>query len=114
MPVWRALGGIVQIERDGISYVLERDRDALFVDSRDPEQFQAGSLPGARNIPLAEIGQAMTDGRLPMEDPSRRIVVFGTDGVQSRDVAQALARRGALINVAYFDGSFETILALAP
>lgn len=71
-------------------------------------------MPGARNIPLAEVSQAMSDGRLPMEDPSRRIAVFGEDGAQARGVADVLASRGALINVAYFDGSPATILALAP
>ena len=114
MPIWRALGGIVQIEQDGIRYVLEADRGATFIDSRDRDQFQTGTLAGARNIPLAEVGQAMSDGRLPMEDPGRRIVVFGEDGTQARAVAEALATRGALNNVAYFDGSPQTVLALAP
>lgn len=39
MPVWRAPGGIMQIEPDGIRYVLEHDWGAVFVDARDPDLF---------------------------------------------------------------------------
>jgi len=44
IPVWRALDGATQIEFDAVAYVHEMDRTAVFIDARDPEDFQAGTL----------------------------------------------------------------------
>jgi rhodanese-related sulfurtransferase len=86
IPVWRALVGLTQIEPDGIRYVTENDRTAVFIDARDAAEFKAGSIAGARNIPqsglkpgkdVGEILAAKNDGRLPMEDHNTRIIVFG-------------------------------------
>jgi rhodanese-related sulfurtransferase len=105
-PTWRALVGSMQIEPDGVRYVLEGDRTAVFVDARPPEESGAGSVPGARNIPLAEVEAAKDDGRLPMEDHNTRIVVFGADAAQARAVAEAIARN-AFHNVTFLAGSVE-------
>ena len=122
-PVWRALGNVMVVEPDGVRYVVERDRTAVLLDARDPAEFTAGTLPGARNLPHArllpgkdvgEIRAAKDDGRLPMDDHNTRIIVFGRDGRQAHAVAAAVARE-AFHNVTYFDGSFEGIrAALAP
>jgi hypothetical protein len=84
-PTWRALVGVMHIELDGIRYVLEGDRTAVFVDARPTEGFEAGSLSRSRNIPLPEVLVTNDDGRLPMDDhnthaswrsgatPSRRV-----------------------------------------
>jgi rhodanese-related sulfurtransferase len=121
IPVWRALGGLTQIELEGIRYVHASDRTAVFLDARDLEGFSAGSLPGARNLPASglkpgkdagEVKKAKDDGRLPMEDHNTRIVVFGRDGAQARMVAEALVKE-AFHNVAFFDGPFPTIKAAA-
>lgn len=65
-------------------------------------------LPGKD---VGEVFAAKNDGRLPMEDHNTRIVVFGPDGGQASDVAEALARE-AFHNVTYFAGTFEEIRAL--
>ena len=117
IPVWRALVGLAEIELDGVQHVLQHDRTAVFLDARDTEEFNAGSLPGARNIPLSvvepgkdigEVRRAKDDGRLPMEDHNTRIVVFGRDAAQARALAEAIARE-AFHNVAYFPGQFEAL-----
>ena len=114
IPVWRALGGVCQIEVEGLRYVLQQDRTAVVIDAREPEQFRAGTLPGARNIPrslilegkdVGEIKRAKDDGRLPMEDHNTRLIVIGSEAAAARYVAQALARE-AFHNVAFFAGSF--------
>ena len=46
-----------------------------------------------------------------MEDHNTRIVVFGQDGAQAREVAEALARE-AFHNVAYFAGTFDALSEL--
>jgi rhodanese-related sulfurtransferase len=39
IPLWRALGGLTEIEPEGLRYVLAGDRTAVFIDARDPEPF---------------------------------------------------------------------------
>jgi rhodanese-related sulfurtransferase len=109
-PVWRALVGIMEIETDGVRYVRDSDRTAVFVDARSPDEFRAGSLPGARNIPLADVTKAKDDGRLPMGDHNTRIIVFGLDAAQARAVVEELAKN-AFHNVAYFPGSLDELMA---
>jgi rhodanese-related sulfurtransferase len=109
-PTWRALVGVMQIEVDGVRYVRDSDRTAVFVDARPTQEFQAGTLPGARNIPLAEVTAAKDDGRLPMEDHNTRIIVFGADAEQARAVTAELAKN-AFHNVAFFPETLEVLAA---
>jgi rhodanese-related sulfurtransferase len=117
IPVWRALGGLTEIELEGVQHVFQSDRTAVFLDARSAEEFRAGTLPGARNIPqsavepgkdVGEVRKAKDDGRLPMEDHNTRIIIFGRDAVQARGLAEAIARE-AFHNVAYFPGSFDAL-----
>jgi rhodanese-related sulfurtransferase len=109
-PTWRALVGVMEIELDGVRYVRDGDRTAVYVDARAPEEARAGSLPGARNIPLADVTKAKDDGRLPMEDHNTRIIVFGSDAAQARAVTAELAKN-AFHNVAYFPGALDELIA---
>lgn len=115
IPVWRALGGICEIEAEGLRHVFGQDRTAVLIDVREANDFGVGSLSGARNIPrslvlegkdVGEVKRAKDDGRLPMEDHNTRIVVVGRDAAEARYVAQAIARE-AFHNVAYFPGTFD-------
>lgn len=109
-PTWRALVGVMQIELDGVRYVRDGDRTAVFVDARPGQDFAGATLSGSRSIPLEDVSAAKDDGRLPMEDHNTRIVVFGSDTEQARAVATALAKN-AFHNVAFFDGSLEDLVA---
>lgn len=115
IPVWRALGGVTQIQPEGARHVFANDRTAVFIDARDAAKFKAGSVAGAKNLPqsglkpgkdVGEVKAAKDDGRLPMEDHNARIIVFGRSGEQARSVAEAIALE-AFHNVAFFDGDFE-------
>ena len=121
IPVWRALGGITEIEAEGVQYVREKDQTAVWIDARDPAEFTANSIPHARNLPLSgvkpgkdvgEVKKAKDDGRLPMDDHNTRIIVFGRDGAQARAVAEAIARE-AFHNVSYFAGPLERLRTAA-
>jgi rhodanese-related sulfurtransferase len=121
IPVWRALGGITEIEAEGVQYVMEQDQTAVWIDARDPEEFSAHPIPKARNLPLSgikpgkdvgEVKKAKDDGRLPMEDHNTRIIVFGRDETQARAVAEAIARE-AFHNVSYFAGPLEKMRTAA-
>lgn len=115
IPVWRALGGVSEIETEGMQHVLALDRTTVLIDARERDDFEAGSILGARNIPrslvlegkdVGEVRRAKDDGRLPMEDHNTRIIVVGQDAAAARYVADALARE-AFHNVSYFAGTFE-------
>jgi rhodanese-related sulfurtransferase len=117
IPVWRALGGICEIELDGLTRVLAADQTAVVIDSRDAAEFTAGSLHGARNIPrslvldgkdVGEVKRAKDDGRLPMNDHNTRIVVIGRDAAAAEYVAKALTRE-AFHNVSYYSGSVDSL-----
>lgn len=121
IPVWRALGGPTEIEPEGLRHVATDDRTAVLIDTREPAAFQAGSLPGARNLPrsgvlegkdVGEVRRAKDDGRLPMEDHNTRLIVVGRDAREARHVAEAITRE-AFHNVSYFPGSFEEARAAA-
>ncbi len=113
IPVWRALGGVTEIETDGLRHVLTRDRTAVVIDARDTSAFRAGTVPTARHIPrvgvlegkdVGEVRRAKDDGRLPMNDHNTRIVVIGSTPADARYVAEALTRE-AFHNVAFYSGS---------
>ena len=115
IPVWRALGGLTEIEAEGLRHVVANDPTAVLIDAREVDVFRTGSLPNARSIPrsgvlegkdVGEVKRAKDDGRLPMEDHNTRLIVIGREVTEARYVAEALARE-AFHNVAYFRGRFE-------
>lgn len=117
IPMWRAAGGVCQVELEGIRHIVANDGTAVVIDAREPADFQHGTLRGARNIPrslvlegkdVGEVKRAKDDGRLPMEDHNTRILVVGADGSAARYVAEALTRE-AFHNVSYFAGPFATV-----
>lgn len=116
-PTWRALVGLMEIELDGVRYAFRADKTAVFIDARDPAEFTAGTIAGARSVPqsglqagkdVGVIKAAKDDGRLPMEDHNTRLIVFGKTSVQARAVAEAIAKE-AFHNVAYFVGTYDTL-----
>ena len=122
VPVWRALGGVCEIDLAGLRYVLAQDRTAVLLDVREAEEFRKGTLPGARNIPrslvlegkdVGEVKRAKDDGRLPMEDHNTRVIVLAADPSQARYVAEAVARE-AFHNVSYFPGTVNEARAAVP
>jgi rhodanese-related sulfurtransferase len=117
IPMWRALGGVCEVELEGVRHIVSLDATAVLIDARESAAFQKGTIRGARNIPrslvldgkdVGEVKRAKDDGRLPMEDHNTRIVVVGTDAAAARYVAEALTRE-AFHNVSYFAGAFAAV-----
>jgi rhodanese-related sulfurtransferase len=111
IPIWRALGGPTAIELDGFKRVFGRDQTAVFIDARSAEEFTKGSLPGAHSAPVKDV----VDGKLkkfglPEDDFNRRVIVFGRDDAQARELADVLSKR-PWHNVAYFPGSYDALAA---
>jgi rhodanese-related sulfurtransferase len=91
-PVWRALGGVMQMEPEGFDRVWKDDRTARIYDTRTSAEYGAGTLPGAIHLPKEEVEKAKDDGRLPMDDHNTRMVVFGSTAAEARATAEALAK----------------------
>jgi rhodanese-related sulfurtransferase len=110
IPVWRALGGPVEIEIAGVVRVFGVDRTAVFVDARAASDFTRGSVAGAVNAPIADVTSGKLKPPLPEDDFNRRIILFGQDAAQARQLAETLSKR-PWHNVSYFAGSFDTLRA---
>lgn len=62
---------------------------AVWIDTRFPAEYQCDGLPGALNLPLNEIRQAMG-----MLDPGREYIVYCQSGRRSSAAAFLLSQRG--------------------
>jgi rhodanese-related sulfurtransferase len=102
-PGWRALGGVMQVEKPALLRLLAQDATSVLVDGIA----EGGRKPRLRNavsIPLSDASRAKDDGRLPMTDHNTRIFVVASNGTEARSVAEAIVR-DAFHNVTFFDGA---------
>lgn len=76
---------------------LGTDAAPLLVDVREPEEFAAWAIPGARNVPLGQLGVWIAEVRA-----HREVVVVCASGARSARAAAAL--RGAGIDALNLDG----------
>ena len=106
-PGWRALGGVMQVEKPALLRLLEQDKTSVLIDGRA----QADLKPRLRNavsIPLRDASKAKDDGRLPMTDHNTRIFVVADTGAEARAVAEAIVHN-AFHNVTFFDGTISDL-----
>ena len=90
-------GSIVNIQPQRVAeWVREDASGRLYMDVRDPEEFQSGHIPGARNIRLPEVSATERD---PALNTFNTIVVYG-DGAYS---ARAIAMTKRLLGLGYKD-----------
>jgi rhodanese-related sulfurtransferase len=109
-PGWRALGGVMQVEKPALLRLIAQDATSVLIDGRA----KAGLKPRLRNavsIPLPQASQAKDDGRLPMTDHNTRIFVIGINGSEARAVAEAIVR-DAFHNVTFFAGAITDLSEL--
>jgi rhodanese-related sulfurtransferase len=106
-PGWRALGGVMQVEKPALVRLLAQDASAVLIDGSET----VGSRPRLRNavaIPLADASKAKDDGRLPMTDHNTRIFVVAGNGAEARAVAEAIVH-DAFHNVTFFGGEISDL-----
>ena len=109
-PGWRALGGVMQVEKPALLRLLEQDKTSVLIDGRA----RADGKPRLRNavwIPLRDASKAKDDGRLPMTDHNTRIFVVAGNGDEARNVAEAIVH-DAFHNVTFFDGTIADLAEL--
>ncbi len=81
---------VTQASRLTVAQADEHDAtDVQFVDIRNAGELEAGTIPGARHIPLAEL-----PGRLDELDPTRPVVLYCASGWRSSVAASLLRARG--------------------
>jgi rhodanese-related sulfurtransferase len=111
IPVWRALGGPVEIDLDGILRIYQIDRTAIFFDARSAADFAKGSIAGAHSVAADTLGDdGLAKAPLPRNDFNTRVILFGRDGTQARKLADAIGRT-PFQNVSYFPGTYEALAA---
>jgi rhodanese-related sulfurtransferase len=108
LPVWRALGNTVRTDFAGFAYIFNRDRTAVFVDARTPQDFLADTVTCAVNIQPGEATAANDNGRLPLWDKGARVVVFADDPQLAKKVASEIAKK-AYWSSSYFSGTFADL-----
>jgi rhodanese-related sulfurtransferase len=114
IPVWRALGGPVEIELEGIVRIFGVDRTAVYFDARPAAEFARGTITGAHNVPADALNDdALEKAPLPRSDFNTRLIIFGRDGVQARRLADAIGKT-PFQNVSYFPDSFEELVKALP
>ena len=69
--------------------IADRVDDVQLIDVREPDEWEAGRIEGARHIPLGELGN-----RLGEIDRGRPVVAVCRSGSRSGKAADALRARG--------------------
>lgn len=82
----RTLGG----GKTATSIVKQKlESGAFIVDVRTPDEFRDGAYPGAKNIPLSDIGRRINE--IPRDKP---VVLYCRSGARSSSAARALKQAG--------------------
>lgn len=76
-------------------------RKAQLIDVREQNEFEAGHILGARNIPLSQLKM-----RLPEIRPDKPVYLYDQTGMRSARAAQLLHRKG-YHQLFYLEGGFK-------
>lgn len=71
--------------------LLINREDALVLDVRDPAEFAGGHIPEAKNVPLAKLGERISE---LAQYKDRPIVVVCASGMRSATACNQLAKAG--------------------
>jgi rhodanese-related sulfurtransferase len=111
IPFWRAFGGAVEIEVEGIVRIYKIDQTAVFFDARSAADFAKDTLAGAHNVPADKLAtDGVRNAPLPRDDFNTRVILFGKDKAEARALADAISKT-PYQNVSYFPGSYEELAA---
>ena len=92
-----------QITVDEAVAMMEIERGYIILDVRRPDEFAAGHIPGAINVPNETIGTA----EIPeLPDKDQLIMVYCRSGRRSKEAAGKLAKLG-YTNIVEFGGILD-------
>jgi rhodanese-related sulfurtransferase len=98
---WAMLTSSTEVRELGLDELRARPSDAVVIDVREPEEFTSGHVPGACNLPQAEIATRLDE--VPRDRP---VFVICQGGFRSLRAAQFLSQCG-LSNLASVKGGTE-------
>lgn len=76
-------------------------RKAQLIDVREPNEYEAGHILGARNIPLSQLKTRLQELR-----PDKPVYLYCQSGMRSGRAAQLLSRKGYK-NLSHLQGGFK-------
>lgn len=78
-----------QIKADELQAKLQAGEELMLIDVREMWEFNSGSVPGAINIPLSELGIMVRD-----LEPEKHYITICAMGMRSLDAAYLLSSHG--------------------
>jgi rhodanese-related sulfurtransferase len=90
-PYLRRVGGGPSVSAAQATHLMNRE-DALVVDVRDPGEYGAGHILGAKNLPLSRIGTGGSEIAAKRKD--KPVIVYCDTGNRSAKAASALKNQG--------------------
>lgn len=81
--------GVQSVNAEQFAKEMEKQRDFLLIDVREPHEFRRGHIRGARNIPLSQLPE-----QLSSVTTDKRILLYCQSGVRSRQAAKFLSQKG--------------------
>lgn len=87
-PLFRRSAGGPWVNTAEATHLINRE-DALVLDVRDPGEYGAGHILGAKNVPLSRLGDAEVAKR-----KDRPMIVYCEGGERSSKAVAALKRQG--------------------
>ena len=92
-----------QISMDEAVVMMEREADYIILDVRRPDEFAAGHIPNAINIPNESIGTS----EIPeLPDKNQLIMVYCRSGRRSKEASEKLVKLG-YTNIVEFGGILD-------
>ena len=95
--------GYRQISMDEAVKMMRDEKDYIILDVRRPDEYAAGHIPGAINVPNEDIGTAEI-AELP--DKSQQILVYCRSGRRSKEASEKLVKLG-YTNIVEFGGILD-------
>lgn len=92
-----------QVSMDEAIDLMSRETGYIILDVRRVDEFAAGHIPGAINIPNESIG---TDEILQLPDKDQLILVYCRSGRRSKEASQKLVNLG-YTNIVEFGGILD-------
>jgi rhodanese-related sulfurtransferase len=79
--------GLRTLKSEQFQAELESADKPLLIDVREPAEFKAGHIPGARNIPLSQL-----QARIHEIPKDRKLLLYCRSGMRSKTAAKILLR----------------------
>jgi len=87
--MFRPIKGLRTLNANDFEKEIGKGSDALLIDVREPYEFQNGSISGAKNIPMSQLGKRL--GEIPKD---RSVLLYCQSGMRSKNAARILSKNG--------------------